>query len=1531
LVGHSSGEIACAFAAGFISAEDAICIAYYRGFHSKHAGLGAMMAVGTSAEDAQELLVFPEFKGRACLAAVNSPTSVTISGDPDAICELQVIFQDEKKFTRILKIKTAYHSHHILSCSDPYIRSLAELNVEVSQGQQAVWYSSSDGVSDVVDVSKVLSSDYWNDNMIQPVYFMQAVQRACTAEGGFDLVVEVGPHPALKGPCLETLGNAKGEVPYTGLFHRGSSAVQSMAGALGFVMSHLGEGAVHIHRYNELLSGNSSFSLIKNLPTYSWNREKRYWHESRLARAIRMRQQPVHELLGHVTPDSSSCEMRWRGLLRPVDIPWIMGHRLHGQTVFPASGYVVMALEAAIALSQPAACGLIEIFNMDLVRALTFDQDTTAMEIIFSVTNITRGEDVILEADFTCTGALMYGHDELRPLATGKIQVLSTLNEKFPSHLEVRDPLSSSLVEVPKTKFYSALEKIGYNYNGPFAALENMKRKLGAATGAVRVMAISNLIIHPAVLDAVFQSAFLNYAAPGDRRLLSVHVPRRINSVIVDPGLCESIVQDTLLLFDSMMQLGSKTAGITSGVNVYSCEGTNAMIHVQGLHCVPLVQGSTSDDVALFSEVVWDAAAPNIEIIDNTGLMRLRSQNELSAILERMAIVYLRTLQQNVPSDHKAREKGPYQHWFHFASTALSRASAGELPSWQSEWENDTLEEVENALIPYSSIIDVQLLRAVGQNIVDIATGAKLPVEVGIRDGLLARYYSNGYGLSEFTELLARTVRQIVHRSPNMNIVELGGGTGAVTKAVLDAVGDKMSSYTFTDISSTFLDSARQFYHGRDGTMAFQRLDIDQDPRSQGFKEHSYDLVIASLVLHATPSLKQAVRNARLLLKPGGYLVALELKPTQYIHYGVIFGAFPGWWLGTDEGRISSPAVNLSEWNDVLQKSGFSGCDTVSPELKDVMTPVVLFVSQAVDSKVNFLRNPLSTSVRPFLSDSVWHQLIIVGGRDIGTSGLMQEVGSLLNGRFEKVTSFPSFPDLFRSRELSSETTVLSLVDLDQNILENIDQETWDGLRSTLLDLGTLIWVTCGRRRNNPFSSAIIGLVRSTAREITSLDYFFLDFESSTSVNARSIAESVLRYKATKYWNSEGNLTAAPETEMTLNCQSLFLIPRLVPSQPMNDRYNSSRRLITANSDIADLQASRTGMHIVLERVPPPSYFDESSSTMETTHSLVSAIRVSEYSFMFLSLAKDSVTDQRQVVLSSQNASASQPYIGELAVPLSPCPGNESSLLILVAHHIMASLVLEGLSEGDTILIHDAGHDLARVLSLEAASQGVEATFSITRNDKKREGLRVHTFQFHALDLTVSQSLLNKTTVFINCEKAVGNRSLGKLIASSLPAHCKKLDMDYVFMAESCPPRGSKAQAIKERLEQAVLRACDFLADEQRNRDTSSISTTVFPVSDVDKETPLDAIMDWKSKSSAKIKLNPAESLIKFSGKKTFWLVGLTGGLGLSLCEWMIHHGARHVMLSSRNPQVDPSWLAAMNGLGASVRVASWCVYVKCE
>jgi malonyl CoA-acyl carrier protein transacylase len=120
VVGHSSGEIAAAYAAGGLSKESAWKVAYHRGALS--AGLtmfsperGSMMSVGLSEDEAQRYLskIANQGKGHISIGCINSPKNVTITGSVDKIDILKSILNEKKIFARKLKVDSAYHSSYM--------------------------------------------------------------------------------------------------------------------------------------------------------------------------------------------------------------------------------------------------------------------------------------------------------------------------------------------------------------------------------------------------------------------------------------------------------------------------------------------------------------------------------------------------------------------------------------------------------------------------------------------------------------------------------------------------------------------------------------------------------------------------------------------------------------------------------------------------------------------------------------------------------------------------------------------------------------------------------------------------------------------------------------------------------------------------------------------------------------------------------------------------------------------------------------------------------------------------------------------------------------------------------------------------------------------------------------------------------------------------------------------------------------------------------------------------------------------------
>ncbi|KAG9850283.1 putative polyketide synthase, partial [Aureobasidium melanogenum] len=226
VVGHSSGEIGCAFAAGIIGLEDAMKIAYHRGqcmlsLKKKAADKpqGTMMAVGTSAENVRPLLDAVT-KGYVTVACINSPASVTLSGDVEAVEELQPILTEKSIFNRQLKVGVAYHSAHLEPVADEYLDLIKD--IQPASTATATFYSSLLGR--VAEASE-LTPKYWVQNLTSPVRFSDALSAMANETGSksIDQLVELGPHSALQGPIRDTLATidaAKGKMQSLSLTFR---------------------------------------------------------------------------------------------------------------------------------------------------------------------------------------------------------------------------------------------------------------------------------------------------------------------------------------------------------------------------------------------------------------------------------------------------------------------------------------------------------------------------------------------------------------------------------------------------------------------------------------------------------------------------------------------------------------------------------------------------------------------------------------------------------------------------------------------------------------------------------------------------------------------------------------------------------------------------------------------------------------------------------------------------------------------------------------------------------------------------------------------------------------------------------------------------------------------------------------------------------------------------------------------------------------------------------------------------------------
>jgi hypothetical protein len=142
-----------------------------------------------------------------------------------------------------------------------------------------------------------------------------------------------------------------------------------------------------------------------------------------------------------------------------------------------------------------------------------------------------------------------------------------------------------------------------------------------------------------------------------------------------------------------------------------------------------------------------------------------------------------------------------------------------------------------------------------GSHLVDMLRGNLDSLQVLVPDGRLKDFYEYSNNLGQLFGPLHQYIDSLAHKDPGMKILELGAGTGGMTRRLLDTLAVKgpngiysrFSQYDFTDISASFLESAADEFDGYP-KMNYRLLNIEEDPENQGYEKHSYDLIVTANV-----------------------------------------------------------------------------------------------------------------------------------------------------------------------------------------------------------------------------------------------------------------------------------------------------------------------------------------------------------------------------------------------------------------------------------------------------------------------------------------------------------------------------------------------------------------------------------------------------------------------------------------------------------------------------------------------------------
>ncbi|KAF2106989.1 polyketide synthase-like protein [Lophiotrema nucula] len=1170
-IGHSSGEIAAAYASGAISRSSAWMIAYYRGLavaavRDLNPAPGAMVSVQASPDKAQTFLdqhntVYASDK--LVIACYNSPSNVTVSGSWEAVDRVAAILTDAGVIFRLLNVDVAYHSHHMKTVGMIYERLLRK----ISQGKESA--DSPQFVSSVTGAlleskNRLRTAEYWITNLVESVRFSDAMSQICegrkmsekkTISFAADFIVEIGPHSALRSPVKDifrSLGRTL-TTEYASILSRNLPANATAIECVGKL--HCIGWPVDLSAVNQTRS--TQAKSLTSLPYYPFNHNNKYWQEGRLSKGFRFRKHPHHELLGTRVSDWNELEARWNNRIVLSEKPFLKDHRVNGLVLYPAAGMLVMAIEAMREMSCDES-GKIRGFRIRDVafsKAIVLSEGAqgTETQLTLRPSNDKTTKSCGAWSEFTlfvyegdawsecCRGAISVDIEQSsHPFAVDEHQAF------LESKMEV---LQQGMTDCANTididKAYSVFAQSGIEYGPTFQGMQQLKwDNSNQATATVDLhhwrsyteyKYCEKHLIHPSTLDALFQ-LMLPSLSNGGNDPFPTGVPTRIFNAWISADLLIAPPDAKFIAHSNMKKESFRTfhASVIASLSESDEPCLTGEIEMSTVADAAPAPGSKEELSKRLFNMTWK---PDFDLLQEplpTGKLAANREPHINE-KEALCLAGITNALANFKSDAEMLPL-QLQRFVQWAKWQASQHPNIEVPP---------VEELIAKLEDHD--IEGAVLSRVARNLDAILAGDVDTLNLLFSDDIMTKYYLD---FSTTPILLSQTAQHIdvlAHKYPEMRVLEIGAGTGCATGHIVDILGNRMKEYVFTDISPSFFGKAKERFHGK--KMSFKTLDISKDVEAQGFEPDSYDLVIAANVLHATDSIPQSLINVRKLLKTGGRMILLENVNRRMMRGGFIFGLLPGWWCSPESAKNLSPLLTDSEWNTTFQQSGFSGTD-------------IRISDAGYESEVTVLQIMMTTATSTDRKDSLFAESrkvsLILDERSPIQLEMEEALSWQLATKEDYEVSVVSWQDIEASTSQLENSVCIFLPGIDSTLLGRLDQGGLDRLKIVIASVDSLLWVSQEDRTaiHNPKEGMVRGLARTIQSE---QDYRFITLMLEKSDNHSRAVQHILAIADRELCNESA------ETEYTER-DGLLCINRVIENEALIQQVFPDTRALSTVS-----------------------------------------------------------------------------------------------------------------------------------------------------------------------------------------------------------------------------------------------------------------------------------------------------------------------------------------------------------------------------
>ena len=925
---------------------------------------------------------------------------------------------------------------------------------------------------------------------------------------------------------------------------------------------------------------------------------------------------------------------------------------------------------------------------------------------------------------------------------------------------------------------------------------------------------------------------------------------------------------------------GKQLPSFTADVEVCDPGTGYTWMQVENIVFSSLNHAVEKDDRELFFSTVWGSDA-----FDNLSVEKFRetaSAARVHQLLDRTALFYLRDLRargilKGVPD--------PYQPLADFVARYCTSQTAVSLDAKANH------REIAENMGQSPRVVDLRFMRALSESL-----QARILPAGDLKDAALAPGSLLGTvpALEAVDKHLGSIAQKLKHRFAQMQVLEIGSSYLGPSRSVLEALDGSSSAYVFGNISPAV--GVEGSVDHRVQEVLLQSLEPDQLEKLQGSCQEGFDLMVVSFLVHGRQNMGSVISNLRRLVKPGGSVLFVEptkdLTWLRYLLYGQLDPT-----LTAHEGQDLGSPIPLIELDKVLRGSMFSGVDHVADH-----SGISVITSEASDDKIAALRHPLHPDHLAKLTGN----LLFVGDGNLTTYRTIQDTVRLLHGWQGNIVVEQSLDAL---GDLGSEyprnfaaAVILNDLNIPTTCGSNSRHKRQHKIRDVFERTKNILWVTLEGDFSDPIQAATVALSRSIASEVPGARFQSLLVDDTWNVE-HTIATTLVRLVYTQLWElSRETHLWTDEEEIKINGHQT-LIPRVLPARELNDRLNSSRRVITGGTSLpgkdvaidilgsidSPVCSARAASHVL-----NVDHHADSKVTVRVSYSSLLALKVAPHDYLHVCIGQ--IPGQKGSVLAFSETLSNSITIDRSWQLPGEVDGSQERRVIELATQYIAATLINSMFEAGTAVLYEPGSLLACILS--RLVQGTDKRFVFLTSDQNQvsgTGV-VWTFIHPQSSRSTIQSLVSRdTNLFVNLGPAESYTA--QRIINIVPPG-RSVEKDALFRIKSRVASDTQASPFAE-----TLRLTHEFASEpqaQLSWESNNVIGASELIGRVPETTGPFAVVDWADTAKISLQARPLESDTLLSHDKTYLLANVGIGFAEPLARWLVSGGARHIVIVER-------------------------------